>query len=42
MTFFMSYGWLADGGRMVRNDSHKRVGSSVTSPTGGSVMLFCG
>ena len=42
MTFFMSYGWLAEAGRMVRNDSHNRVGSSVASPAGTSDKLFCG
>ena len=42
MTFFMSYGWLGDGGRMSRRSGHKRSGSSPVSMVGGSSMLFCG
>ena len=42
MTFFMSYGWLADTGRMSRNSGHKRSGSSPVSIVGGSSILFCG
>jgi hypothetical protein len=42
MTFFMSYGWFGEAGKMVRNDSHIRIGSSVASLAGTSDKLFCG
>ena len=42
MTFFMSYGWFGDGGRMVRSSAHSRSGSSPVSTAGGSSRLFDG
>jgi len=42
ITFFMSYGMFADAGRIERNDSQRRAGSSVGSPRGGWLRLFCG
>jgi hypothetical protein len=41
-TFFMSYGWLGDGGRISRSVSHSRVGSSAVSTRGASSRLFEG
>ena len=42
ITFFMSYGRFADAGRMVRNISQLRIGSSSDSTSGASPRLFCG
>ena len=42
ITFFMSYGWLADAGRMSRNIGHERFGSSDVSTVGADSRLFCG
>ena len=42
MTFFMSYGWLGETGKISRNMSHERSGSSVGSSDGASSKLFCG
>uniref|UniRef100_A0A6J7NB08 Unannotated protein n=1 Tax=freshwater metagenome TaxID=449393 RepID=A0A6J7NB08_9ZZZZ len=42
MTFFMSYGWFGDAGRMSRSISQRRSGSSVGSETGASSRLFDG
>ena len=42
MTFFMSYGWFGETGRMSRKRSHERSASSLGSSDGGSSRLFCG